>query len=197
MSKKVEIDEVDLVRYRDLAQNVQHVMKHPQARLLVQQAHKIVNPDAITPELDTHHQVMAPVKALEKKFDDFISGVGKQAEDNQRAATLANLKAQEERGIAELRRQGWNDEGITAVQKMMSEKGILDPLDAAAIFEKHHPPQQVATPSGTGAWNFAEGLADDQVDLKKLLDTKGQNDVVADNMAQTALNEFRTQMVRR
>ena len=38
----------------------------------------------------------------------------------------------------------------------MEEKGILDPLDAAAIYERDHPPQAPIQQSGSGAWNFGD-----------------------------------------
>jgi hypothetical protein len=48
------------------------------------------------------------------------------------------------------------DKSIKAIEKIMEEKGILDPLDAAAIFERDHPPQAPVAQSGSGGWNFGE-----------------------------------------
>ena len=73
----------------------------------------------------------------------------------------------------------------------MEERGILDIEVAAAFYEKQNPPQVPATPRGMGGWNFVEQVNDSEADLKKLLDTRGNNEVLADKMAREALNEFR------
>lgn len=196
MSRAVEIDEAEYMKLRQLSGVVNTIMKNPDARKFVEKAHKLVDPNAATPTLDRDAAIVAPVSTLEKKIDDFIASTTKREDEREQNQKLNALKAQHEQGIAKLRRDGWTDDGIKAVEKLMDEKGLLDPLDAAAIHEKAHPPQAVAAPSGVGAWNFAEGIAAEDP-LKKLLDTKGKNDLVADKMASDVLNEFRQQQPAR
>lgn len=188
---RVEIDETELRRHHQLAGVVNTILAHPKAKLLVQQAHKMVDATARTPELDQVQVVNEPLTAMNEKIDTFIAETKKERQDREANERINSLKLQHSQGIAQLRREGWTDEGIAAVETLMQEKGLLDPLDAAAIHEKHHPPQAPATPSGSGAWNFAEGVTDDQADLKKLLDSKGGNDLVVENMAKNILNEVR------
>lgn len=192
----VEIDEAEVRRYQTLGKTVQTILRHPQAKLLVQQAHKMVDANAVTPELDQLQVVNTPIVEINKKLDTFIEKSEKDAAEREKNARVAALQNQHTTGIAQLRRDGWTDEGIKGVETMMQEKGLLNPLDAAAIYEKSHPPQAPATPSGTGAWNFAEGVTDDMADIKKLLDTKGDNDLVVEKMAHGILNEVRTQSRR-
>lgn len=189
----VEIDEAEYLKMRQLGGVVHNIMKHPEARKFVERAHKLVDPNAATPTLDRDAAIVAPVSDLEKKFDAFVADTTKRENEREQNAKLNALKSQHAAGIAELRRTGWTEDGIKAVEKLMDEKGLLDPLDAAAIHEKAHPPSAVASPSGVGGWNFAEGIAAEDP-LKKLLDTKGKNDLVVDKMASDVLNEFRQQM---
>ena len=73
----------------------------------------------------------------------------------------------------------------------MDEKGITDPLDAAAIFERHHPQPAPVEPKGFGAWGFMDNVQDDDKFVKSLLETKGDVDNVVDREARQALQEFR------
>ena len=193
---RVEIDEAELRRYHMLGKTVQTILANPKAKRLVQQAHKLVDPNAVTPELDQEQVIQEPISNVEKKLDAFIEETKKEREEREKNERIAALKNKHTDGIAALRRQGWTDDGIAGVEKLMEEKGLLDPLDAAAIYEKAHPPQMPATPSGSTAWNFAEGIGDDQADIKKLLETKGQNDLVVEKMANSVLNEVRAQSRR-
>lgn len=192
----VEIDEAELRRHRTLSQTVSTILSNPKAKRLVQQAHKMVDPKAITPELDQEAVVAEPIDALRKEFSDFAADIKKDREEREKTARISELQTRHTTGIAELRRAGWTEEGIKGVEALMEQKGLLDPMDAAAIFEKQHPPAAPATPSGSGAWNFAEGITDDQADIKKLLDSKGGNDLVVENMARNVLNDVRAQSRR-
>jgi len=193
---RVEIDETELRRHHQLAKTVSTIMSHPKAKLLVQEAHKMVDANARTPELDQVQVVSEPLTAMNQKIDTFIAETKKERQERETNERINALKVQHSTGIAQLRRDGYTDEGIAAIETLMQEKGLLDPIDAAAIYEKAHPPQAPATPSGSGAWNFAEGITDDQADIKKLLDTKGGNDLVVENMARNVLNEVRAQQRR-
>lgn len=188
----VEIDEAEFVRLNGLNNFAHRMLQNPEAAKLLEQAGKIVDPNLRTPRLDAAAQQIAPLKAFEDKFDAFVKQTETEKADNQRNQTLNALRTQRDSGIADLRRQGWTADGIAGVEKLMEEKGILDPLDAAAIFEKHNPPQNVAMPGSTGGWGFLDGITDDtDADLKKLIDTKGEVDSVTDHIARKALHEVR------
>lgn len=193
MPKMVEIDEAEFVRLNGLNNFAHKILQDPEAGKLLEKAAKIVDPNVKTPRLDAAAQHLAPVKTVA----DEVAALRKQLEDDKAEAarnqTLNALKAQRDSGISALRNQGWTDEGIKGVEKIMEEKGVLDPLDAAAIFEKHHPPQNVAMPGSSGGWNFMDGMTadDSDADLKKLIETKGEVDSVADHIARKALHEVR------
>jgi hypothetical protein len=152
----VEVDELQLQQSQKLRQTVEGWLKHPKAKRKILEAQKLVDPKADIPELDEPD----PIEALRAESATEIAALKKQIEDDkagrERDGRIAQLQAMKDKGIATLREQRYTDDGIKAVEKIMEEKGILDPLDAAAIFERDHPPQMPVSQSGTGGWNFAE-----------------------------------------
>lgn len=190
----VEIDEAEFLRLTKLNNFVHAGLQNPEAAKLIEKAAKMVDPNIKTPRLDQEAAIQTPMQkmqedmaALRKKIDDDAAA----AAQNQ---TLAALGKQREEGFRALRRAGWTDDGIAAVEKLMDDKGILDPEIAAAYHEKHHPPANVSMPGSTGGWNFMEAVADDSdADLKKLIETKGEDSMVVDHIARKALTEIRSQ----
>ena len=195
MAKTVEVDEAEYNQMVALRGVASKIVANPAARKRLEEAHKMVDPNAATPLLDQEAQHLAPVKELEKAVNERIAKFEKEQEDKKREDTLAAIAKRQEDGFSDLRRQGFLDEGIEKVKKLMEDKGLLDPKDAAAIFLRDNPPQMPATPSGgmTGtAWGFADVNAESDKSIQELIASKGQNDALADRMAIAALNDFRS-----
>ena len=192
MGKMVEVDEEQLLMDQQLRRTVQNILKHPKAKLLVQEAHKLADPNAPTPDLDTAKALNEPVLQLQKKFDEFVEKTEKDKAESEKNAKIAKLQSDYEAGRSMLRSQKWTDDGIKKLEEFMEQKGILDHEIAAAAFEKLHPPQTPVMPGGTGAWNFMEmANPDADADLKKLIETKGENSTLVDKMAFDAISELR------
>lgn len=191
MPKLIEIDEDELTRLRSLHGVASRIYSDPKARLLLEQAQKMVDPNAVTPALAQKAQIEEPIEAVRKQLTEMTARLDEEKAAREREQKLAGLKDLQQKGIAKLRQQRFTDEGIAAIEKIMEEKGILDPLDAAAIFEKHNPPQQVATPGGSGGWNFMDSIADGEADLKRLIETKGESEPLLNKMVNETLNEMR------
>ncbi len=188
---KIEVDEEDFLRNQKLKATVEKIMADPKARVLVEQAHKLVDANAKTPTLDQQKTIIEPVSAVEKKLDDFIAAQIKSQQERDAENKRNAMQQRIDSGIAKLRQDGWTDDGIKAVEKLMEEQGILDPAIAAAYHEKQHPPQLPAVSSGA-TWNFAEIPKDGGNAYEKaLLDTRGQNELVAEKQAMEVLNEIR------
>ncbi len=191
---KIELDEEEVRRLAGLEKTVSTLWANPKARLLIQQAQKLVDPNAKTPDLDQQAQVMAPVEEVRKEFREYIAKTEAKEAEAEKTRTLNQIKQRHDEGIAVLRREHkYTDEGIKAVEALMEEKGILDPLDAAAVFERMHPPQTpVASSGGTGAWNFTDvQTGDGDVYAKKLFDSKGQLDAIVEQEARVSIQEVR------
>src|SRR5574340_1105784 len=144
----VEIDENELLAYKRMAGVANKIMANPQGKKLLEQAHKLVDPGAITPTLDLEAQL----EAARKEDREQIAALRKQLEDDkaerEKTQSLAQLQSTIDRGFATLREQGWQDDGIKKVDEVMKEKGIIDPMIAAAWVEKNLPQPTTATPSG-------------------------------------------------
>jgi hypothetical protein len=198
MPKVIEVDEAEYNQMVALRGVAAKIVAKPESRRLLEQAQKLVDPNASTPLLDEEARNMAPVRELEKTVNERIAKFEKEQEDAKREQTLAAIARRQEDGFAALRREGFLDEGIEKVKKLMEDKGLLDPKDAAAIFLRDNPPQMPSTPSGgmTGtAWNFADTAAESDKDIQALIGSKGDGpiaDAAVMRLASSALNDFRS-----
>ena len=198
---KIEVDEAEYNRLSALQGIASKIVANPAARKRLEEAHKLVDPNAQTPTLDAERLQAEPVNALKSELSAEIAAMRKEREDEKREATLARIASEQDRGFNRLRQARWTDEGIESIRKIMETKGIADVDDAVAIFERSNPPATPATPSGAGmtgaAWDFAYTNDTTDKSIQELIATKGQVDNVADRMAMQALNDFRQQAARR
>ncbi len=194
---KIEVDEEEVRSASALRGAVATLWANPEARKLIQKAQKLVDPKAKTPDLDQEELVRAPVEEVRKEFRDYVAKTETEKAEAEKTRKIADMQRLEADGIAALRRAGWMDEGIKAVKAKMDEKGLLDPLDAAKLLDASQMPQTPVTPGGHGAWNFTEVPAEGADFIKKLIETKGNNDMVVDNEARNILSEVRGSTLRR
>lgn len=190
----VELDEVELQRLQKQDRTVHALMANPQAKKKIFEAYKVVEPNARIPELEIEEAARAPVMELEKTVKELQGQIAADKAEREKQIKLDSLNGNMERGFAKLRSQGWLDDGIENVKKLMEEKGYIDPEDAAKIYLADHPPQTPATPSGTGSWGFTEPPAGDGDSYTKTLlasKSAADNEQLAMNEARKALTEFR------
>lgn len=195
----IEVEEVEFTRRENLRRAVEQMMAHPKASRLVEQALKEVDPTAKTPRLDADAQAEAARKgetdrlaALEAKYESDKA-------ERDKADRLRGLETSWEKGRAKLKAAGYSDEGLTAVEALMEKHNIIDHDVGQSHFEKLHPPAETATPSGYGSsWNFFEQQsADGQDNIKKLIESQGEDDHITNKMIAETLNEVRGQASRR
>ena len=189
----VEVDEIELLRLRKQDQTVQHIWGNPKARRKIQEAVKEADPNMRIPELEIEEAAKAPVMALEKTVADLQKQIADDKAEREKNDKLNALNTSVEGGFGKLRKAGWTDDGLVEVKKLMEERGIIDPEIAAAYYEKQHPPQVPATPSGVGAWNFGEVADDTEAYSKALMASKNaaENDSLVMREAGKALQEIR------
>lgn len=187
----VEIDENELVQLRRLQGVAQKITANPEAKKLLEKAYKTVEPNAPTPTLDQEKLVQEPLAEANKRIAALEADLKKDKDERENQSKLAQLNEQVEKGFSKLRAEGWQDDGLKKVDDLMKEKGILDPLIAAAFIEKNTPRPDPVTPSGSGSWGFIDGVQDGEADLKKLIDSQGKSEPLVDKMARDALTEFR------
>lgn len=192
-----EVPEEEYQRLARLNQFAQTILSNPEAAPLLEKAAKIVDPSIRTPRLDQQAAVQAPISKIEESLVALNKRFDEEANARAQAETLAAARAKEAEGIAQLRKAGWNDAGIAEIQKVMTEKGIADPLDAAIVFERRYPPPTPTMPGSNGTFNFNEvaHAANTDEDIKALLGTMGKDsnglEALSNKMIEKTLADIR------
>lgn len=197
MAKTIEVDELEWNTNQQMREAVKKIMANPKAAVIMEEAYKMVEPTAPTPNVEKQKQMLEPYEKLAKEFEDYKKATADKEAKADQETKLAALQKRIDTGNAKLLEEGWTKEGLKALDEFREKEGILDPIAAAAYYEKLNGPAVVpVTPSsGTGTpWNFAEMPKDGNDDLKRLLETRGENDQLTMKMAHDALNEFRSQV---
>src|SRR5229473_4906350 len=169
----VEIDELEFQQNKNLRDTISKMMANPKAKRKLLEAEKVLFPDKKIPEIDDPNPTEEALASARKDFEDYKKEQSDKEAKREQEDKIRSLTAQKNEGIAQLRRDGWLKESIEEVEKIMDEKGILDPMIAAAYYEKMHPPSDPVMPGGSGSWGFLEHNAADQDEFtKQLLATK-------------------------
>ena len=197
MAKMIEVDEEEFRKSETLRKTVAEWMKNPAARRKLLEANKAYDPKAEIPELDQPDPIEARVAPVMTEVEALKKQLRERDEKDAQDKALASLTNSIEKGFQKLRsEEQLTTAGEESVRKLMEEKGITDPEIAWAYHQRLHPPQSPIQNSGSGAWNFLEPPADDQVDLKRLIETKGESIPLIDKMARDALADIRGQQRR-
>lgn len=169
----VEVDQGQLEQLQKLAAEAKRtaptmavldkIGKNPKARQQYLKLWKEVQPDIVIPELDAATPHLERLDGFEKKFDAFVKTLEDEKTESQKKQTLEQIDAQIAKGRKKLKEQGWLDEGIASVEKLMQDRSISDYDAAAALWEKENPKDEPIIPSnfGESQWNL---LSDNQSD---------------------------------
>lgn len=194
MPKVIEVDETEFQNGQQTIAAVRKLMAHPEASLLIEKARKLVEPDAPTPRLDAHKQANEPVEKLEAKLAELQKKIDDDKAETEKNTKLAQLAERVEKGNAKLLSEGWTKDGIKALDEFREKEGIIDPIAAAAYYEKLNGAQVApVTPSSHfGQWDFTQPASQDEKYTENLLKTRGESESLATQEAMKALNEFRS-----
>lgn len=188
---KAEIDETELVQQRNVAGLLQDIVNHPVHGPAFFKAKKELRPN--WPK-GTHEQLTEEKSTFSADLSDIRRELAEAKAEREREKTLSSFMTGWEKQRAVLRKNGYTDEGIEAVERLAQERGIVDLEAAEALFAKLHPPEPPVTPSGFGTWDFfdpAQGEKDSYI--KKLFDTRGEDDNAALSEAKKAIQDMRAQ----
>lgn len=186
-----EITEDEYNRLKGVADLAARIHANPKGRVLLEQAHKTVNPNAPTPTLEEEARFSAPLTELQKQVADVAKMVSERFEKDDSERKLGAVTRQQEEGFDRLRQQRYTDEGITKIREIMTEKGILDPEIAAAYFDRINPPAPI-TPTGSNSFNLVESFNDESDKaLQELMSSQGNSENALNRLVQESLNDFR------
>lgn len=196
MPKLIEVDEEEYTRMNRVYGTLAKIAKNPAGAKLLEQAHKVVDPNVATPILDAETRQNEPLIALQKKFDEYVAKTEKEKSESEAAARQSQFDSQWKKGQQVLLARGYTEDAIKKFEEQMAATGVTDHTLFVDAWEKRNPPPVPAAPSsGTGgSWNFGEvpdgDTAGDKF-VKQLIETRGKEDYIADRAAQSALSEFR------
>jgi hypothetical protein len=190
---KIEVDETEYANGQETIKAVREMLAHPDAALLVERARKLVKPDVPTPRLDAHKQANEPIEKLHGEIAELKKSLADKDAEREKNEKLAMLADKIEKGNAKLKSEGWTADGLKALDEFREKEGILDPIHAAAVYEKLHGAQVApATPSSSiGSWDFTQPSTQDEDYTKKLLETRGESESLVTQQAMKSLADFR------
>jgi hypothetical protein len=163
-----EIDETELANLRGIQSVLAQVEKHPEARALAQKAVALAAPDRAGPEVKIRGEFDERFAKLDERLTTFFDEQKSTQEANQTAAQRQRLEQEWMTGRAKARAAGYNtEEGLTALEKFMEERGVADHEIAIPAFERLHPPPEPLM-TGGNHWNFFGPQDQEQPDLKPL-----------------------------
>ena len=194
MGRTIEIDEVELQRSNEARKFVEAIWNNPKARRKLLEAQKEVKPDdPLVKELEKPDPLEERFAELTKANSDLRAQIEKDKAEREQSEKLEALKRTWDSEVSSLvREHGYTPEGIKALEKIRDERGIMSANDCSAIWERANPPQNPISPTSAGSgWNFMEPQEGDADDLKKLIDSKGENNALIDKMAHEALRDAR------
>lgn len=165
----VEVEDAELNVLRSAKALIDRFGSNPKTRAQLHALVKEIDPTVIIPEHDAKNEVL---KEIEKR-DSQIAELRKLIEDDKTERTKKEHSATVENSIAsgrkKLRDDGYTDEGVQGVEKLMEERGIADYDAAAALFERTNPKDEPVSPSDYGRdWNLMKPEEKDE-DHKLLL----------------------------
>ena len=150
-----ELSDQELATLRQGYQLLDQLLRNPKTSAATQRQIKALHPsvqtadDYTAPYLNALQGISQKVDKLEQRYDaDRIDG------------SLS-------RSFESLRSHGYTDEGIEKIKRIMVEKRIADPMDAAAVWDKQNPPPDPSVSSlSPSSWGF--GAETDDKDLMLL-----------------------------
>lgn len=186
----VEIDEAELLAQRQSIEALQKMLGHSEARTLVLQAQKLVNPDIAIPEIDAAAPVLEEVKALKEQIEADKKETAETKAKEEEESKLATITAQWEGGRKKAEEAGYTEEGLGQLESYMEAHGIADHEIAMPSFEKKHPLPEPAETGGT-TFHALGPQTEESTDLKPLFESAGQSEAWLRDMTDKALKESR------
>lgn len=152
-----ELTPQELAELRQAKGLLEQVYGSKETKVEFERMVKKLNPKAVTSE-DELAPHLQPLQEQVKNLTDKLAGINESALAWQKQEKLATLKT-----------AGYTQEGIEKIEQIMKDKGIADPHDAAAIFDKLNPPaQNIASGFQASHMDTLENMAGDAEKIKNL-----------------------------
>jgi hypothetical protein len=164
----IEVDEGELRKlaaerdsYKPSKMLLDKLGSNPKTRTEILRLMKEANPDLVIPEIDAAKPVLdelgrtrEQVAALQKRLDD-------DAAEREKQSRISDVDKRIEEGRSRLRKAGFFDDSIKAVEDLMQKRGLTDYEAAAALYEKENQQEESIMPTSFGG---SSGLFDPPAD---------------------------------
>jgi len=190
----IEVDEAAFLKNQQLAGLVNKMLATPGSRRRVLEAHKIVDPNVVIPELDAAKPVEDAVTAMNKRMEDFMAAQEKQRADDKAEKAKNEFVTKFESGRAHLRSEyGVTDEGLKKVEDLMTQAGIVDHEIGYAAFSKLNPEPEPAPPAPNSGFRGLFGDVSKNPDefIKSMHASKGNDEGALDKHIHDILQDVR------
>lgn len=186
-----EIDEVELTRLQSVNTVVARMLANPESRKKVLEAHKIQNPNAVVPELDAAKPFNEALGTMAEQVKELSKKIDADKAEREQNARKAELDTKWSSGRMQARKAGYTEEGVKALEEFMVEKGVLDHDVAMPAFERTQPAPTQIDNSKQGFDAF-KAISNSGEEMKRLLDTQGQDNGVVRDLISKSLSDVRT-----
>ena len=166
----IEVDENEAQAGAAAKLLLDKVANNPETRKGLLKLIKQINPNASIPELDTAAPILSEMEAMRKAYDEKMAALEAKLAQKE---DVDNFTKEVEKHRNKLRREGWTDEGIAEVEKVMETRGFVDYDAAAALVEKQRPKEEPVAKDGVdfafGDLGWRPPKASEQDDARALL----------------------------
>lgn len=191
----VEIDETQLGSLQTIAKITQGLLNNPKTRKAYLETVKAAHPNIPIPEIDAAAPINSEISGLKTAMTEFMGKIEKTFDDERTERVRRGVDRAVEDGRSLMRKRGYTEEGIKAVEDMMSAEGIGDYNNALKIYEHDHPLASPGRPGRTNIFEFIDESAkpaEKQAEyIKDLMATRGDDENVLNRQISTVLNEVR------
>lgn len=147
------------------------ISSDPKTRARVLELIKEVSPQTPIPEIDATKPILAELNALKAELANDRKAraeADSKRETDSRTKNVENTIASERK---KLRKSGYSDESIKAIEDVMEERGLADYDAASALFERDRPrDEESILPSSYGRnWDLFETSEKDDETIRKAI----------------------------
>lgn len=190
----VQVDEAELLQYRQLHGAAAAMLANPKARKLLQQAQLTVNPNAKIPEVEMEAERETALESIRKQNAEVLAALEADRAERAREKQMAQITDGWEKQKADLRRRGFTDEGIAKVEAHALQEQIPNLRAAANDYMALNPPAAPEASTGFGGWDFFGGqAAEDDKFVERMIESRGDNDGALNSEISKTLSDYRSQ----
>lgn len=154
-----EVDDAELVKLRQAQDLLDRLQKDPRTRRPFQRQVKTLHPE-VTSDDDYNAPIMDEIKSIGEKVDSFLKTQTESRTDSALETEFGRVRSD----------FGFTDEGIEKLKKLMVDRKIASPIDAAKIWAADNPPPPPQKPSAFGGTSWGFGAKSEEADTKLLFE---------------------------